>query len=114
MKHLLITIAALVLVGCGPNISIHQAVKEGNIEVVKQHLDAGTDLNVKQKDGFTPLHLAAFTDRLEITNLLIKNGADVNAKDNINGIPLHPASAAGHKETIELLIYIAEIHHLIC
>ena len=56
MKHLLITtIAAVVLVGCGPSVGIHQAVNDGNIEAVKQHLDAGTDVNAKD-DGLTPLH----------------------------------------------------------
>ena len=46
MKHLLLTtIAAVLLVGCGPSISIHKVSEEGNIEVVKQHLDAGTDVN---------------------------------------------------------------------
>ena len=38
MKHLLITIAAVVLVGCGPSVDIHQAAKDGNIKAVKQHL----------------------------------------------------------------------------
>jgi len=75
MKQLLITIAAVVLVGCGesqqsaptkeaktvdpvagatkpesptvkaPDISIHDAAKDGNIEAVKQHIAAGTDVN---------------------------------------------------------------------
>ena len=58
MKHLpLTTIAAVVLVGCGPSVDIHQAVNDGNIEAVKQHLDAGTDVNAKD-DGLTPLHEA--------------------------------------------------------
>ena len=50
MKHILITtIAAVVLVGCGPSapdISIHEAANSGNIEAIKQHLAAGTDVNV--------------------------------------------------------------------
>jgi uncharacterized protein YceK len=34
MKHLLLTtIAAVLLVGCGPSMSIHDAAKDGNIEV---------------------------------------------------------------------------------
>ncbi len=51
MKHILITIAAVLLVGCGPqppDISIHDAVEKGNIEVVKLHLAAGTDVNAKE------------------------------------------------------------------
>jgi len=68
MKHLLLTtIAAVVLVGCGesqqsapspeakpepptakaPDISIHDAAKSGNLEAVKQHLAAGTDVNAE-------------------------------------------------------------------
>jgi predicted component of type VI protein secretion system len=54
MKHILITtIAAVLLVGCGeaqptdkaPDISIHEAARDGHIAAVKQHLDAGTDVN---------------------------------------------------------------------
>ncbi len=58
MKHLLLTtIAAVVLVGC-ESISIHQAVFDGNIEAVKQHLAAGTDVNAKDEDDETPLGYA--------------------------------------------------------
>ena len=58
MKQLLITIAALVLVGCGPSVDNHEAARTGNIEVVKQSLAAGGDLNAKNDDGRTPLHWA--------------------------------------------------------
>ena len=40
-------------------ISVHDAAKSGNVEVVKQHLAAGTDVNVKDEHGMTPLHFAA-------------------------------------------------------
>jgi len=49
MKHILLTtIAAVLLVGCGEP-SIHDAAWDGNIEAVKQHLAAGTDVNAKTK-----------------------------------------------------------------
>ena len=77
---LLTTIAAVLVVGCGesqqsapapeaipvepvaevatpepptakaPDISIHEAAMRGNIEAVKQHLAAGTDVNAKDVD----------------------------------------------------------------
>ena len=60
MKHLLLTtIAAVVLMGCATtqspepptaeasDISIHDVARDGNIEAVKQHLAAGTDINAK-------------------------------------------------------------------
>ncbi|SVD04374.1 uncharacterized protein METZ01_LOCUS357228 [marine metagenome] len=80
MKHLLLTtIAAVVLVGCGesqPDISIYKAAKTGNIEAVKQHLAAGTDVNAKDEDGGTPLHRAAARGHKETAELLIAQGAD--------------------------------------
>ena len=107
MKQLLITIAAVVLVGCGsppPDISIHQAANDGNIEAVKQHLAAGTDVNAKGAHGWTPLHFAAFWDEKEIAKLLITKGADVNAKNGDESTPLHQAASEGYKDIVELLI----------
>jgi ankyrin repeat protein len=128
---LLTTIAAVVLVGCGesqqlapapetkpaepvaeasqpeqptakaPDISIHDAAYEGNIEAIKQHLAAGTDVNAKNKWGGTPLHFAATKEMVE---LLIAKGADVNAKNKYGSTPLHRAASGGHKEIAEILI----------
>ena len=98
MKQLLIAIAAVVLVVCGttqqpepptakaPEISIHEAVAIENTEAVKQHLDAGADVNAKVGVGKTPLHNAIRLGNTGIADLLIANGADVNAKfdDGIN------------------------------
>ena len=70
MKQLLITIAAVVLVGCGESqppetpkakarvITIHNAVMLKQIAAVKQHLAADTDVNAKNRSGETPLHIA--------------------------------------------------------
>ena len=90
MKQLLITIAAVVLVGCGPpppDISIIDAARDGNIEAVKQHLAAGTDVNAKDMHGNASLHHAAERDHKEIVELLIANGADVNVKEK--DTPMH-------------------------
>ena len=91
MKHLLLTtIAAVLLVGCGPpkppDISIHQAANDGNIEAIKQHLATGTDVNAKAYLGMTPLHLCGLSmTQKEIAELLIAAGADVNAKRSDDG-----------------------------
>ena len=114
MKHLLqITIAAVVLVGCAttqqpepptakaPDISIHKAAVDGNIEAVKQHIAAGTDVNAKGVNGWTPLRFAA---NKKVAELLLANGADVNTKDTNGWTPLHQAAFKGHKGATSLFI----------
>jgi ankyrin repeat protein len=104
MKHLLLTtIAAVVLVGCGesqspepppakvPDISIYEAASKGNIEAVKQHLAAGTDVNARDANGMTPLHYTALGGHKEIAELLIAKGANMNTKNDFGKTPLDSA-----------------------
>ena len=121
MKKLLITIAAVLLVGCGQSVDIHDAATWGDVEAVKEYLEAGGDVNAKQGDsvsglsgfGWTPLHIVAqvntFDDNIserylagrKILELLIDNDADVNVKDNDGLTPLHHAR---RKQIFEILI----------
>ncbi len=80
-------------------------VRAGNIAAVKEYLDFGGNVNVKDEPGNTLLHWAVNEDfqgsHREMVELLIANGADVNAVDNIQVTPLHMAS---NKETAAILI----------
>ena len=92
--------------GCSPpvpDLSIYDATEDGNIEVVKQHLAAGTDVNSKDKDGWTPLHEAASEGHKPIVELLITKGADVNAKDDDGETPLVFAITFKRTKTANLL-----------
>ena len=103
MKHLLITtIAAVVLVGCGPSVDIHEAAEAGNIEAVKQAIANGVDVEVKDAFRRTPLHIAAGNGHKELTELLLAKGADVNAKSNY-GTPLDLTNQQGKTEIANLL-----------
>ncbi len=63
-------------------LSIYVAATQGNIEAVKQHLSAGSDVDARDRQDKTPLQHAVFWGNKEIVELLIAEGADVNAKDN--------------------------------
>ena len=117
MKHILLTtIAAVLLVGCGKSqrpepstaksttIDIHDAAYYGKIEVVKQHLAAGVDVNEVNNSKETPLHWAAIEGQEEIVELLIAKGANVNAKADEGNTPLHTAALNNREEVAELLI----------
>ena len=72
MKQLLITIAALVLVGCGPTadeMDFWTASQLGHIKVVKEHLNNGIDVNSKRNNspnGSTALGLAVVMQHYDI------------------------------------------------
>ena len=71
MKHLLLTtIAAVVLVGCGPSVDIWTAAEDGNIEVVEKHIAAGTGLDAKMQGRNTPLLYATSSGHREIDERL--------------------------------------------
>jgi len=80
------------------------AAKNGDIEVVKQHLAAGVDVNMEARDGTTSLHNAAIYGHKEVGEILIANGADVNMETGDGTTPLHNAAIYGHKEVGEILI----------
>ena len=57
-----------------PDISIHEAAMQRNLEAVKQHIAAGADVNAKDVNEYTPLHWAIFNKDSETADLLRKHG----------------------------------------
>ena len=68
---------------------------------------AGTDVNAKDTDGWTPLHPASYEGHVEIVELLIGKGADVNAKVEFGSFqgktPLDAANNRSRTEIVNLL-----------
>ncbi|KOY53092.1 ankyrin repeat domain-containing protein [Polaribacter dokdonensis] len=88
-----------------PSMDIHAAVLTGNLEVVKQHIEAGTDINQKEAmSGSTPLMSAATFNKTEIAKALINADADLTIKNNDGGTALHTAAFFGRIEIVQLLI----------
>lgn len=54
------------------------AVMHGSVECTRLLLDAGANVNHKNKDGITPLHRAAEYERPDCATLLLEKGADIN------------------------------------
>ena len=88
-----------------PEMDIHTAVLYGNLEAVKQHIEAGTDINSKEPmGGSTPLISAATFDQREIAKTLIEAGADLAIKNKDGSTALHSAAFFCRVEIVQMLI----------
>lgn len=56
-----------------------------------------TNINAKNTNGQTALHLAAANNHPRVMRLLLKNGANMDEKDNNGLTALHLAASEGHK-----------------
>jgi len=104
-KFILLTIASVVLVGCGP--SFQEVVIDGNIALIRRELSSGANVNQKNDLGQTPLHSAIEYGYKKIAELLIAKGADINSRDIKGSTPLD--YAVDRKEMSEAFSGIDDI-----
>ena len=71
---------------------------------VKALLDQGAEVNIRDDEGKTPLHHAAFSGSRAIAELIIAKGPEINIKDANNMTPLHIAAWRSMVEVTELLL----------
>jgi len=84
---------------------LHYAAKVGNLDVMRLLLGKGIDVNVKQNDGTTPLHLASlYNIDSNVVKFLLDNGADVNAKSDYGTTPLHSVANRDSFEAVKLFL----------
>lgn len=67
-------------------------------------INAGANVNVREKDGSTPLYHAALSHDIKLCELLLSKGADVNAKTLKAITALHQAALYQKVELCELLV----------
>lgn len=64
----------------------------GQLQVAQMLVEAGADVNLKNKDGSTALQIAIVFDKTEIAEFLIDAGSELNGKNNDGSTPLHTAA----------------------
>ncbi|WP_159517821.1 ankyrin repeat domain-containing protein [Sunxiuqinia indica] len=88
-----------------PTIDLQTAILSDNLEAVRQHIEAGTDINLKdQMTGSTPLITAVTFDKTAIAKALIDADAQLNLKNNDGSTALHAAAFFCRVEITQMLL----------
>ena len=87
-----------------PSVDIHTATFLGNLDAVRQHINANSDLNIKDQYGSTPLIIAATFGKTKVAKSLIEAGADMNITSNDGSTPLHTAAFFCRTEIVKTLL----------
>jgi len=88
-----------------PEIDIHTATITGDLKTIQQHINAGSDLNIKEPaGGSTPLITAVVFGKPDVAKALIEGGADLNLRNNDGSTALYCAAFFGRTELVEILL----------
>ncbi|HIF24229.1 MAG TPA: ankyrin repeat domain-containing protein [Gemmatimonadetes bacterium] len=95
-----------VLIGAdAPESPVADAAMRGDVDVVRQLLREGADVNGAQGDGMSALHWAAERGSAELTEMLLYAGATVDAVTRIGKYtPLHIASRNGQAQVVSAVL----------
>ena len=87
----------------GRDLLINAVIYERDI-IVEFLLNQGTNVNITDKNGFSPLHFAVQSGNLGITNILLKFDPNVNIKNAFGNSPIMMATLNFPLEGFEALL----------
>jgi len=94
-----------VFVAKGLDVStLHGAACAGNLAQVKNLLDQGSEVDVKDECDWTPLYWAASAGQEEVGAFLVEKGAKVDATTTDGCTVMHQAARTGAVRLIDVLI----------
>uniref|UniRef100_W5MQ00 Death domain-containing protein n=1 Tax=Lepisosteus oculatus TaxID=7918 RepID=W5MQ00_LEPOC len=83
---------------------LHLAVMNNYPDIVQMFTEAGCDLNTRDENGQTALHVAAELRRLEITEVLLKANVLLDLKDKKDRDPLDLAIRGYYANVVDTII----------
>ncbi|OAY78034.1 Serine/threonine-protein kinase STY8 [Ananas comosus] len=87
----------------GAEIRLMYLANEGDMEGIRELLDSGVDVNFRDIDGRTALHVAACQGFADVVELLLERGAQIDPEDRWGSTPLGDAIHYKNHDVIKLL-----------
>ena len=92
--------------GWPPIVFQSRGDRGGSVARVRELIDQGADVNVRNHKGQTALHCAAKAGFIDIATLLLDHGADIDAQDDNGETPLATALRSTVKDKRKLLAVV--------
>lgn len=87
------------------NQALIKAAKHDDPKAIRVLLERGADVDAKDSNDGTALHMAVSKGHVKTTKLLLSHAADINAKNEKDGAtPLYLAACRGNDKTAKLLL----------
>lgn len=85
-------------------LKLEKIVYDNDFEAFKKEFENGMDVNIQNKYGWTPLHIAIRRDRRDMVKYLWEQGADIDKVDDVGWTPLMEAVMSDTPELCAFLI----------
>jgi ankyrin repeat protein len=83
---------------------LEDIVYTDDLEAFKAVFGNGGNINLQNKYGWTPLHIAIRRGRRDMAEYLLANGADINKKDGVGWTPLMESIMDDKPELCKMLL----------
>ena len=85
-------------------VGLHAAAARGDAAEIKRLVAGGADVNARDGNGRTPLHVATFLKNRDAITALVRAGADINTLENDRYDAVTIASVADDVGTLRMLL----------
>ena len=82
-----------------------KAIQYNKLALAKRLQSDGANVNCRNDEGRSPLHLSIYCEWDPISRFLIDAGADLDAKGKFGGTPVHMAAFKGNISMIRLMLH---------
>jgi len=81
-----------------------ETVAPKHVKAIEMLIKSGGDLNMRDKNGRSPLHICSEKNMIEAVDMLLRSGAKVDIQDNAGNTPLMIAAEKGYLGIVKKII----------